>query len=42
MREDLFDEPVWFPPEHLPDLSGEKILTLETWGQGGLETMETS
>ena len=30
MREDLFDEPVWFPPEHLPDLSGEKIIAIDT------------
>ena len=29
MREDLFDEPVWFPPEHLPDLSGEKIIAVD-------------
>jgi len=30
MREDLFDEKVWFPPEHLPDLSGEKIIAIDT------------
>ena len=29
MREDLFDEKVWFPPEHLPDLSGEKIIAVD-------------
>ena len=29
MREDLFDETVWFPPEHLPDLSGEKIIAVD-------------
>ena len=29
MREDLFDEKVWFPPEHLPDLSGEKIVAVD-------------
>tara|TARA_R110002020_G_scaffold4749_9_gene20678 strand:+ start:3378 stop:5306 length:1929 start_codon:yes stop_codon:yes gene_type:complete len=29
MREDLFDEQVWFPPEHLPDLSGEKIIAVD-------------
>ena len=29
MREDLFDEPVWFPPDHLPDLSGEKIIAVD-------------
>ena len=30
MREDLFDEKVWFPPEHLPDLSSEKIIAIDT------------
>ena len=30
MREDLFDENVWFPPEHLPDLSSEKIIAIDT------------
>ena len=30
MREDLFDEKVWFPPEHLPDLSGDKISAIDT------------
>ena len=30
MREDLFDEKVWFPPEHLPDLSGEKLIAIDT------------
>ena len=29
MREDLFDEKVWFPPEHLPDLSGEKLIAVD-------------
>jgi len=29
MREDLFDDKVWFPPEHLPDLSGEKIIAVD-------------
>ena len=29
MREDLFDETVWFPPDHLPDLSGEKIIAVD-------------
>jgi DNA polymerase-1 len=29
MREDLFDDKVWFPPEHLPDLSGEKIIAID-------------
>tara|TARA_R100001126_G_scaffold100400_2_gene78075 strand:- start:228 stop:2156 length:1929 start_codon:yes stop_codon:yes gene_type:complete len=29
MREDLFDEKVWSPPEHLPDLSGEKIICID-------------
>ncbi len=29
MREDLFDEKVWFPPEHLPDLSGEKLISVD-------------
>jgi DNA polymerase-1 len=29
MREDLFDETVWSPPEHLPDLSGEKIISVD-------------
>ena len=29
MREDLFNETVWFPPEHLPDLSGEKIVAVD-------------
>jgi|TARA_R110002020_G_scaffold524_1_gene2603 DNA polymerase-1 len=29
MREDLFDESVWFPPEHLPDLKNEKIISLD-------------
>tara|TARA_R100000655_G_scaffold19085_3_gene40052 strand:+ start:4270 stop:6198 length:1929 start_codon:yes stop_codon:yes gene_type:complete len=29
MREDLFDEKVWSPPEHLPDLSGEKLMCID-------------
>ena len=29
MREDLFDEKVWSPPDHLPDLSGEKIIAVD-------------
>ena len=29
MREDLFDDKVWFPPEHLPNLSGEKIIAID-------------
>ena len=29
MREDLFDETVWLPPEHLPDLSGEKVIAVD-------------
>ena len=29
MREDLFDELVWSPPDHLPDLSGEKIIAID-------------
>jgi DNA polymerase-1 len=29
MREDLFNEKVWYPPEHLPDLSGEKIIAVD-------------
>jgi hypothetical protein len=29
MREDLFDETVWFPPDHLPDLSGEMIIAVD-------------
>jgi len=29
MREDLFDESVWSPPEFLPDLSGEKIIAVD-------------
>ena len=29
MREDLFDETVWFPPDHLPDLSGEKVIAVD-------------
>ena len=29
MREDLFDDKVWFPPEHLPDLSGERIIAVD-------------
>tara|TARA_R100001594_G_scaffold136914_1_gene179563 strand:- start:6548 stop:8476 length:1929 start_codon:yes stop_codon:yes gene_type:complete len=29
MREDLFDEKVWYPPDHLPDLSGEKIISVD-------------
>jgi len=29
MREDLFDEKVWWPPETLPNLSGEKIIAVD-------------
>ena len=29
MREDLFDEKVWTPPSHLPDLSSEKIIAVD-------------
>ena len=29
MREDLFDEKVWAPPDHLPDLSGEKLIAVD-------------
>jgi len=29
MREDLFDEKVWSPPDHLPDLSGEKLIAVD-------------
>ena len=29
MREDLFDEKVWSPPENLPDLSSEKIISVD-------------
>ena len=29
MREDLFDERVWSPPDHLPDLSGEKLIAVD-------------
>lgn len=29
MREDLFDEKVWSPPDHLPDLSDEKIIAVD-------------
>lgn len=29
MREDLFDEKVWSPPDHLPDLSGEKLISVD-------------
>ena len=29
MREDLFDEKVWYPPDHLPDLSREKIIAVD-------------
>jgi DNA polymerase I-like protein with 3'-5' exonuclease and polymerase domains len=28
-QEDLFDEKVWSPPEHLPDLSQEKIIAVD-------------
>ena len=29
MREDLFEESIWTPPENLPDLSGEKIIAID-------------
>ena len=29
MREDLFNEAVWSPPDYLPDLSGEKIIAVD-------------
>jgi DNA polymerase I-like protein with 3'-5' exonuclease and polymerase domains len=29
MREDLFDEAVWSPPDYLPDLSSEKIIAVD-------------
>ena len=29
MREDLFDETIWTPPETLPDLSSEKIIAVD-------------
>ena len=29
MREDLFDESAWSPPEFLPNLSGEKIIAVD-------------
>jgi len=29
MQEDLFDETTWTPPDLLPDLSGEKLISID-------------